>query len=477
MTSFREEKANATGLHPNDLTDEFREGSSATYCPEDNKLRLYLSDRVERQSYAYLSKIGYKSTPKQDCDFVATWSIKAEDAALALIADCDDIGDEDTSPQERSVQRAERFAGYRDKRRSEAHGHADSYEAGPSAFGHQNERKAQRAADRHERHKGRALTQWDKAEYWQHRTQGVIDSARYKSSPSVRRGRILEIEKHIRKIEACYTPKDNAPREMMKAYNWADHTQASEETEHVYLANGSRGGRWVEVSKLDAIRDAYARSIAHLKMRLAYEMQMIGDDGGLASEVEYKVGGWIGKHQIHKVNKSPATGRVVSLGLWGEHGWKTGDDGKPLKCIVTVNIERMGEDINYRDPTPEDLAALKAKKPKTVKLINPTTEDAKRLQDHWNKPFADKGRNPTACDEITQGKYSRWSKTDMANTVLVDAEGWQTRDKSKAVFKVRALWRVANADCILVLSDKPQKPLPLDWAAIEAPQAEAVAAE
>ena len=41
----------------------------ATYCPEDNKLRLYVG-RVPRDEYLELRAGKWKSTPKQDCDFV-----------------------------------------------------------------------------------------------------------------------------------------------------------------------------------------------------------------------------------------------------------------------------------------------------------------------------------------------------------------------------------------------------------------------
>ena len=55
--------------------------------------------------------------------------------------------------------------------------------------GYQNQQKADRAANRHGRHRTHALTQWSKAEYWQTRTAGVISHALYTSTASVRRGR------------------------------------------------------------------------------------------------------------------------------------------------------------------------------------------------------------------------------------------------------------------------------------------------
>ena len=126
--------------------DRHNEDHAATYCPEDNKIRIYIDTadgRVSRETFNFLRYAKYKSTPKQDCQFVATWSLKAEDAALALIPEWADIEDEDTSPQERAHERAQRFSVYRDKRRAEANGLADTYEHAPSAYGSQDPRRAE----------------------------------------------------------------------------------------------------------------------------------------------------------------------------------------------------------------------------------------------------------------------------------------------------------------------------------------------
>ena len=208
-------------------SDIHNDGYSCSYCPEDNKLRLY-TGRVARSTYDALVNAGYKSTPKQSCDFVATWSIRAEDLAFLLIPEDADIEDEDISPEERAADRAERFSGYRDKRRHEAGHHADRFEAGPDAHGFQNEARAERAAARHDRQRDKALCQWSKAEYWQTRTAGVISHALHRSDAATRRGRILEIEKEIRRIEANYTPCPKT-RHIMDSDCWSDDKNALHE--------------------------------------------------------------------------------------------------------------------------------------------------------------------------------------------------------------------------------------------------------
>jgi hypothetical protein len=64
---------------------------SATYCPEDNKLRLYVG-RVPRDEYETLRAAGFKSTPKQDCDFVAIWTPEREDIARDYLENGEDTG-------------------------------------------------------------------------------------------------------------------------------------------------------------------------------------------------------------------------------------------------------------------------------------------------------------------------------------------------------------------------------------------------
>lgn len=428
--------------------EQIESTGEATYCPEDNKIRLYCG-RIPRDEYLYLRSVGYKSTPKQDCDFVATWSIRAEDAALAMLEDGDTIGDEDQSPEDRAADRAERFAAYRDKRRQEAGGFADAFENGPGAYGYQSQARADRAARKHERTRSRAVSQWDKAEYWQQRTEGVISNALYNTSAPVRRSRILRLEAEQRRV--------------------GDHP-------------------------------GYDRYRAHLERRLGYERQMLAAQGGTAAEADIVPGGRFGRFMVLKVNKSPATKLPVSVGIWGEHPYKKDENGEPLQCVRTVNIQRLGEDA-YTPPTADDLEELAAKlaeiKAETQarnatkpKLINPTDEDAQRLQDHLNERARRRAGQyttppaPTQVLRMTQAQYSARSKGTYTSygAEYLTAEGETTsskyspyvRDgrslKHKLLCKVRigpsGQHSLYAADSVIVLTDKPQKPLP-EWAPLE----------
>lgn len=421
----------------------------ATYCPEDNKLRLYVG-RVPRAEYEALRADGWTSTPKQDCDFVAVWTPQRRATAAGY---CEDgqIEDEDQGPEDRAADRAERFSGYLEKRTDEATGHADRYDSEPSAHGFQNYGKAVKAADRHDRHADRATDAWSKAEYWQRRTAGVISHALHVCSPSVRMGRIKTLEAELRGLLSRW----NCPEE--------------------------------------EITSAPAREwISHTKLRLAYENQMIEAQGGRAASIEIEVGGFLGGRQIYKVNKSPATGRVTSVSVKGPkvQSWtyKAANVPGTDYALYQFDTERLAPGA-YRAPTEEEKAAFSAamkdeKKaraavvPKAPPLINPTDDDAERLQAIWNEAaekcgwYKRNGGTPSTVLRTTQANYSAASGGYYSHTetVMLCEHGTKPITRGGKCYsrfnlcKVRATSNGYNADRVIVITDKPQKPLP--WAAI-----------
>ena len=428
--------------------DQIQTGN-ASYAPEDNKLRLYVG-RVPRPEFDALRAEGWTCTPKQSCDFVATWTPERRDTALAYGNGV--IEDEDQPMAERAADRAERFGGYRDKRTDEATGHADRYDAGPQAHGYQSQARAERAAARHDRIADRSCDAWSKAEYWQRRTAGVISHALYKSTPGVRMGRIKVLEAEQRR----QTP----------------------------------GGEWH----------------THTTLRLAYENQMLEAQGGRAAHVEMVPGGFLGSRQIQKVNKSAVTGRVVSVAVWGEHTGYTRESGyterKTRPCLVNIETERLAAEV-YRPPTAEELEAFHAAKkaakaaaPKVEKipLINPTEADAERLQAIWNERAklkhdeADIKRygkvygefQPATVTRIKQETYSAASKGSYAraetrglrksahlappeSNMYNSEQAKLDKEQGPAVCNLRVTrgsdsWPYPRS--VIVLTDKPQKPLP-----------------
>jgi hypothetical protein len=527
-------------MNRQDLTpaDEYE----ATYCPEDDKLRLYVG-RVPRAEFEFLRAEGWTSTPKQSCDFVAHWTPDREKTALQYAGY---IGDEDTAPTDRAADRAERFGGYLEKRTGEALGHADTFDSGPSAHGYQSAAKAERAAARHDRLADKAGTQWGKAEYWARRTAGVISHALYKSEPGVRMGRIKVLEAELRKNDKDH---EEYAAKYRRVQEWAEdpdtivgllarrfyggdkekgeevvcdevqgygkhnnpHPDATDSTpgyrfEHLRSDHPPTAEhyirRWLRTHHdPEAMPRPWAE---HIKLRIAYETQMLEAQGGRAAMVEMEAGGWIGKHQITKVTKSPATGRVVSVEFeymseTNQYGrpWSDGKGARLTKALV--NIERAGADV-YRAPTDEERAAFaakvaagkkekakeakeKASKGENCPLVNPTDEDAERLQAFWNEEAAAdewNRRNGAKVSEVlrmTQAEYAAASKGSYSRmgTVTVCEKGTkhETRHGSnitrRDVYKVRATSNGYAADRVIVITDKPQKGIP--WSTLDAARA------
>jgi len=508
-----------------DIEKLYDEANEATYCPEDNKLRLYVG-RVARDEYLALRNQGWKSTPKQDCDFVATWSPEREDTAIYYAGT---VGDEDQSPEDRAADRADRFAGYRDKRAGEAVSHADRFDAGPAVHGHQSQARAERAARKHDRQRAYAVRQWDKAEYWQTRTAAVISHALHKSSASVRRGRILKLEAEQRKQDAAIAKSQaefdawqavQAEPDAEKAYKQAyiianrcggwgfHHPRAESESEYVRENGQSLYGLLTLAEDPITGHEAAALALAtysdggpsqpgswsdrwrsHYTNRLNYERAMLENEGGSAAAVDIVPGGWFGQHQVYKVNKSRETGRVVSVMIKGEWGHtRVGDRRVYLNHansdgLAKMNIERLGEDA-YRPPTAEEAeafkaeqAAMKAAKKKAnaakPKLINPTREDAEKLQALFNE----REKFPSEVREMTQAEYSARSKGTYARyqTKAITEKARPPHPRGggvhgRVIFKIRTGPRTTDklyaADSVVVITDKPQKPIP--WVAMEA---------
>jgi len=177
----------------------------ATYDPADDKLRLRASSRLDAETYAKVKAVGFGWAPKQDL-FFAIWTPAREDLLVELAGD---IGDEETTLEERAAQRAERFTTYQGKRAADAEqarksvsAIADGIPLGqPILVGHHSERHARRDAEKIENGMRRAVRLWETVGYWQQRAAGAIRAAKYKEMPAVRARRIKKLEAEKRKAE------------------------------------------------------------------------------------------------------------------------------------------------------------------------------------------------------------------------------------------------------------------------------------
>lgn len=179
---------------------------TATYSPDDNKLRLYASQRLDADTYARVKAAGFSWAPKQGLFVAPMWTPERAELCEELAGE---IGDEDTTLTERAEQRAERFDDYSEKRAADSAAAtaavkaiADNIPLGqPILVGHHSERHARRDAARIENGMRRAVKMWETSEYWERRAQSAKDHAAYKERPDVRARRIARIEADKRKLE------------------------------------------------------------------------------------------------------------------------------------------------------------------------------------------------------------------------------------------------------------------------------------
>lgn len=181
----------------------------ATYSPEDNKLRFYPFEWLDSSIWEEFKRLGFRSAPKQKKEFAGCfvgpmWTPAREDLCLKY---AESIEDEDTSLVERAEMRSERFDGYStnaEKRGKEAMKTADQiserFEFGqPILVGHHSERKARKDKERIQNQMSRAVSEFDRAEYWERRAEGAIHHAKYKQKPDVIARRIKGLEADLRK--------------------------------------------------------------------------------------------------------------------------------------------------------------------------------------------------------------------------------------------------------------------------------------
>ena len=289
---------------------------TATYSPEDNKLRLYSLTRLDAELYARVRAAGFIYALKQELFVAPMWTPIREDLLIEL---CDEIGDEDTSLVDRAEQRADRFEDYSDNRAADAErarGYvssiADNIPFGqPILVGHHSERHARKDAQRIENGMRKAVQMWETSKYWTDRAAGAIRHAKYKERPDVRARRIKKLEAEKRGSErskakaekhfALWTKEGLTHEEALlicgrtdagwlrlprKEGDREDHNQNP--TAHDALTNSYPSlyaPRSLE-EVIEVARRAYPRTIAHCdrwinhyENRLAYEKAMLGEQG------------------------------------------------------------------------------------------------------------------------------------------------------------------------------------------------------
>ncbi len=422
----------------------------ATYSPEDDKIRIYLAERLSKEDWKRFKDAGYSWTMKQESDLAATWTATREDLALEF---CGEIEDHDIdSRADRAVDRAERFSEYRNKREDDARTELSNT---VGVIGMQNEKKANIIARKSRRAAAKATNNWDKAEYWQTRTAGVIANALYLERSDVRYRRIKKLEAELRKSEKDFKELIQKRAFIKKAIKHQDSKRAEFICNNFWMkADGVSLYDLIKtISPLEAISKIKFYPCTnghkyrkHLKLRIAYEKQMLealGDNFENKAK-DYKVGGSFGRCIISKVNKSLGAA-VASVTVI--------DPVKKEELIIAV--ERIPHE-DYKAPTAENKQILKAYKlEKNPPLLNLSINDSKQLC---------KGKGEVI--EMIQKEYTACTKRyDGYGTYFVLEGGGITnykRTEGKRLFKVRAsVTGFCYRDISIIhLTDKVVKAMP-----------------
>lgn len=272
---------------------------TATYSPEDNKLRLYASARLEPETFQRVRAAGFIWAPKQDLFVAPAWTPEREDLLLGLAGEIDD---EDTSLVDRAEQRADRFEDYSQARAEDAAVARDAVSAiadgiplgQPILVGHHSERHARRDAEKIQNGMRRAVRMWEQSQYWRDRAKGAIRAAKYKERPDVRARRIKGLEAEQRKHERTVATSER----FLKLWSLPALTQEQAER----IANHPDAGPWGVWSDLHEGRITAAQAaeqgtavhirriehgrrwLAHVANRLEYERAMLAESGGTAAD-------------------------------------------------------------------------------------------------------------------------------------------------------------------------------------------------
>jgi protein-L-isoaspartate O-methyltransferase len=335
---------------------------TATYSPEDNKLRMYASTRLSAEDYARVKAAGFSWAPRQELFVAPMWTPDREDILLEF---CGEIGDEDKSLVERADERADRFQDYSANRADDAEQakqHVSAITDGiplgqPILVGHHSERHARKHAEQIESGMRRAVKMWECAQYWQDRAKGALRHAKYKELPAVRARRIKGLEADKRKIERTraeyqqgfefWTHSELTAHDALEGAGRLNYTgfplprkQGDREdfSGHAepYSVLGNHYPNLYAPRSLEEIvaaaREYFPRQlarcdrwIAHYTNRLGYERAMLAESGGTeADKNKPQAGGacrcWAsprgGWSFIQKVNKVS----VTVLDNWGNGG-------------------------------------------------------------------------------------------------------------------------------------------------------------
>ncbi len=175
----------------------------ATYSPEDNKLRIFASSRLDPDLYARFKEMGFKWAPKQELFVAPTWTPAREDFCLEL---AETIEPEQSTMIERAEAKAERLDNLAQKRETDSNAYAAAADrisqrftgGQPILVGHHSERKARKDQKQMHSNMDKAIKCQKAVSYWLYKAEGVERHANRKANPGVRIRRIKTLLADLR---------------------------------------------------------------------------------------------------------------------------------------------------------------------------------------------------------------------------------------------------------------------------------------
>ncbi len=179
---------------------------SATYSPEDNKLRIYASSRLDKELFARFKELGFRWAPKQELFVAPRWTPTREDFCIELAGSIDP---EETTMVERAEAKIERIEGYMDKAESRANSFHNAANAiserfafgQPILIGHHSERGARKDQERIHNNMSNAVNERNKIGHYNWKIGGVVAHANRKANTRTRLNRIKGLLAELRDLQ------------------------------------------------------------------------------------------------------------------------------------------------------------------------------------------------------------------------------------------------------------------------------------
>jgi hypothetical protein len=430
---------------------------SATYSPEDNKLRLYASERLDPETYEKVKAAGFGWAPKQGLFVAPKWTPGREDLCLALAGQ---IEPEEMTLAERAQMKADRLDQIAANKTRQASAFqraaadiSERFAMGqPILVGHHSERKARKDKERMDSAQSKAVAAHDAASYWLYRAEGVERHANYKNDPRTRARRIETLLAELRDLQ----------RDLNEAYRRLRIWEAAKSDALITHIIGNTGvaphgvygdltsGKitaqearelCIKAARRTLESDRLARWIAHTLNRLSYERELLGPVARFSGQI------------------TPATLQVFlrTHGADKPKAAKVDDDLFTVECEAPLpahialgcSVEMTGEEwrdlmqsVGYEVPEPKDAKPpiLNFKAPGgTVSLIDP-----------WKMQAVDLPQI-----ELTAAQYA--AQGDAKGTRLSSCGGFRVRvglDYSTGVARYMA------PRCAVLIIDQKQHPTP-----------------